>query len=133
MTVICTSLHFEGAPAITMVLILLNILILQMSSQLRHWFRIYEVHFFRNILIFVGDSREVGSNWMPDCSWKPSKLLLPPFEGTSTMNGDPLVSNTSASNGAYICNGVGEKMVTNKVEEIWKTSCIVVVDNFLHG
>jgi hypothetical protein len=44
-----------------------------------------------------------------DCSWKPLKLLLPPLEGASIVNGDPLMSNASASNGAGTCGGVGEQ------------------------
>jgi hypothetical protein len=60
-----------------------------------------------------------------DCSWKPSKLLLPPLEDASTT----LMSNASASNGAGTCGGVGEKMGADAVEEIWTTSCLAAVDN----
>ena len=36
---------------------------------------------FGKFCFFVGGSCEVGSNWVSDCSWKPSKLLVPPLEG----------------------------------------------------
>jgi hypothetical protein len=78
---------------------------------------------------FVGGSYEVGSNWVSDCSWKLSKLLLPPLEGASIVTGVPFISNASVSTGAGACSGVGEKMVANTVEEIWTTSCIAAVDN----
>ena len=63
---------------------------------------------------FVGGSYEVGSNWVSDCSWKLSKLLLPPLEGASTVKGVPLISNASASTGAGACNGVGEKWLQTR-------------------
>ena len=73
---------------------------------------------FGILRLFVGGSCEVGSNWVFNCSWKQSKLLLPPLEGASTMNGDPLMSNASTSNGAGSCSGVEDKMVADAVEEI---------------
>ena len=66
---------------------------------------------------------------MSDCSWKPLELFLPPLEGASTMNGDPLMYNASASNVGGTCSGVGEKMVADTVENIWTTSCITAVEN----
>ena len=78
---------------------------------------------------FVGGSCEVGSNWVSDCSWKPSKLLLPPHEGASIVNGDPLISTSLASNGTGTCNGAGEKFPPNVVDEICTSSCIAAVDN----
>jgi hypothetical protein len=78
---------------------------------------------------FVGGSYEVGSDWVSDCSWKLSKLLLPPLEGASTVKGVPLISNASASTGPGACSGVGENMVAYTVEEIWTTSFIAAVDS----
>jgi hypothetical protein len=66
--------------------------------------------FFSEIFhFFVGGSCEVGSNWVFDCSLKPSKLLLPTLEGAWTVNGDSLMSDASASYGAGTCGGMGEK------------------------
>lgn len=56
-------------------------------------------------------------------------MLLPPLECVSIVNGDPLMSNASASNGTCTKSGVGEKMVADVVEEIWTISCMAAVDN----
>jgi hypothetical protein len=101
-------------------------IILQKNSQCLGFRRYLLFGIFR---FFVGGSCEVGSNWVSDCSWKLSKLLLPPREGASTVNGVPLISNASASNGAGACSGVGEKMVAYTGEEIWTTFCIASVDS----
>jgi hypothetical protein len=60
-------------------------------------------------------------------------LLLPPLEGASTVNGDPLMSNALVSNGVNTCSVMEEKIVADAVEEIWTISCIAAVDNSLPG
>jgi hypothetical protein len=103
--------------------------ILQKNSQCLGLLGFRRYILFEIFGFFVGGSCEVGINWVSDCSCKLSKLLLPPFEGASTVKRVPLISNASASTGAGACSGVGEKMVADTVEEIWTTSCITAVDS----
>ena len=56
-------------------------------------FRYFLFGIFR---FFLAGSCEVGSNWVSDCSWKSSKLLLPPLKCASIVNGDPSMSTSSA-------------------------------------
>ena len=86
---------------------------------------------FRFFCEFVGGSCEVGSNWVSNCSWKPSKLLLPPLEGAMIVNGDTWMSISSGWNGAGWGSEVGEISSAQVDDFIATTFCIAAIDNSL--